>query len=253
MPILEVWRVVMMPPLPLILILRGDILMNELVVVKGNELFTDSMVISEGACIEHESVMRMIDKYNSRLSRLGKIRFTDLKSGNSQGGRPTRIAELNEPQSTFLLTLLKNTEPVVDFKFKLTQEFFRMRQFIIERQSSEWQQARLTGKQVRKDETDIILTKLIPLAEFQGSQNAGKLYMTYSKLVNSTLGIEAGKRDNLPLSYIDAIKFLERAIENIISIEVDKGTHYKEIYQVCKVKCQIIKDLAFLPSLKMIG
>ncbi|HHY28093.1 MAG TPA: hypothetical protein GX523_15360 [Desulfitobacterium dehalogenans] len=41
--------------------------------------------------------------------------------------------------------------------------------------------------------------------------------------------------------------------ENIISQEVDKGTYYKEIYQVCKAKCQIIKELAFLPSLKMIS
>jgi len=91
------------------------------------------------------------------------------------------------------------------------------------------------------------------LAESQGSKNSGKLFMSYSKLVNAMLGIESGQRENLPLSYIEAIKFLERAIENIISLEADKGTHYKEIYQVCKIKCQIIKDLAFLPLLKMIS
>lgn len=227
--------------------------MNELVNIKGNDLFTDSMKIALGAEIEHESVIRMIDKYDRKLSKLGKMKFTDLKSENPFGGRPTKIAELNEQQATFLLTLLKNTEPVVEFKFRLTQEFFRMRQFILERQTAEWSQARLTGKSVRRDETDIILTKLIPLAESQGSQNAKKLYMTYSKLVNSILGIEAGRRENLPLVYIDAIKFLERAIENIISIEADKGANYKEIYQTCKVKCQIIKDLAFLPSLKKIS
>lgn len=227
--------------------------MNELVTLKGNTLFTDSLQIAYGAQIEHESVTRMIEKYKQKLSRLGKVRFSDLKSGNSTGGRPIKIAELNEQQATFLLTLLKNTEPVVDFKFKLTQEFYRMRQFLFEKQTAEWKQARLTGKQVRREETDIILTKLIPLAESQGSHHAGKLYLTYSKLVNSMLGIEAGQRENLPLAYIEAIKFLERAIENIISIEVDKGTHYKEIYQVCKAKCQIIKDLAFLPSLKLIS
>lgn len=116
-----------------------------------------------------------------------------------------------------------------------------------------WQQSRLSGKHTRKEETDIIMTKLIPHAEAQGSKNAGKLYMTYSKLVNSTLEIEAGQRDNLPLAYVDAIRFLERAIENIISNEVDKGTHYKEIYQVCKAKCQIIKELAFLPDIKLLS
>lgn len=227
--------------------------MNELVILKGNDLFTDSQKIAFGAKLEHESVIRMVEKYSGKLSRLGRIRFSDFKSGNSLGGRPVKIAELNEQQATFLLTLLKNTEPVVEFKFKLTQEFFRMRQFLLEKQTAEWHQARLTGKKVRREETDVILTKLIPLAESQGSKNAGKLYLAYSKLVNSTLGIEAGQRGNLPLPYIEAIKFLERAIENIISLEVDKGSNYKEIYQVCKVKCQIVKDLAFLPSLKMIS
>jgi len=227
--------------------------MNKLVIVKGDDLFTDSLIIAEGAEIEHESVMRMIEKYKSKLNMLGKIKFSDLKSDNPLGGRPIKIAQLNEQQATFLLTLLRNTEPVVDFKFKLTQEFYRMRKFILERQTAQWQQSRLTGKQVRRDETDIILEKLIPHAEAQGSKNAEKLYMVYSKLVNNILGIEAGQRDNLPLAYIDAIRFLENAIENIISIEVDKGTYYKEIYQICKAKCQIIKELAFLPSLKLIS
>ncbi len=224
--------------------------MNELVVVKGNDLFTDSFSIAYGADIEHESVMSMINKYRGDIGYFGNIKSSDFKS---EHGQTLKYYVLNEQQATFLLTLLRNSRPVVEFKKKLTQEFFRMRQFILERQTAEWRHSRLTGKKVRKDETDIILTKLIPLAESQGSQSAGKLYMAYSKLVNSTLSIKAGQRDNLPLAYVDAIRFLERAIENIISIEVDKGTHYKEIYQVCKAKCQIIKDLAFLPQLKLIS
>jgi hypothetical protein len=146
---------------------------------------------------------------------------------------------------------MDNSEKVIEFKKALAVEFIKMKNFILQRKSAEWQQSRLTGKQVRREETDIILEKLIPHAESQGSKNAGKLYMTYSKLVNATLNIEAGQRDKLPLSYIDAIRFLERAIENIISLEVDKDTYYKEIYQVCKAKCGIIKDLAFLPTLQL--
>ena len=151
------------------------------------------------------------------------------------------------------MTLLRNSRPVVEFKKRLTREFNRMRRFILEKQTAEWQQSRLTGKQIRHEETDVILTKLIPLAESQGSKNAGKLYMAYSKLVNAVLDIKAGERENLPVPYVDAIRFLENAISNIISIEVDKGTDYKEIYQICKAKCLIIKELAFLPSLKQIG
>lgn len=224
--------------------------MNELVVIKGNNIFTDSLVIANETGYDHAIIQRKIRDFIDEFEQLGKVGFENrpLPSGQKQ-----KIYYLSEPQASFLLTMLDNRDKVRLFKLALVKEFYRMRRFILERQTAEWQQSRLTGKKVRRDETDIILTKLIPLAESQGSKNAGKLYMNYSKLVNATLGIEAGKRDNLPLAYIDAIKFLERAIENIISMEVDKSTHYKEIYQVCKAKCQIIKDLAFLPSLKMIS
>lgn len=222
--------------------------MNSLVTLKGNELFTDSLTIAKETDNAHESVCALVGKYENKFKLLGKIEYSYyLKSGSlkSEG----KLILLNEMQATFLITLLRNSNKVLNFKLTLVKEFYRMRRFILERQTAEWQQSRITGKKVRKDETDMILTKLIPLAESQGSPNAGKLYMTYSKLVNLTLGIVAGQRDNLPLAYVDAIRFLERAIENIISIEVDKGTHYKEIYQVCKAKCQIIKDLSFLPQL----
>jgi phage regulator Rha-like protein len=222
--------------------------MNKLVTVKGNEIYTNSLIIAEGVSRQHDSVTKSIKRYFDHIEELGKVRLTVQPSDSGQN---QNVYFLNETQAVFLLTLMDNSPRVIDFKKKLAIEFVNMRRFILEKQTAEWQQSRLTGKQVRREETDIILEKLIPHAESQGSQNAGKLYMTYSKLVNSTLNIESGKRDNLPLTYIDAIKFLENAIENIISLEVDKGTHYKEIYQVCKAKCQIIKELAFLPRLQL--
>lgn len=228
--------------------------MNDLVISKNDEVYTNSWVIAENIERDHSSITRAIQRYEKDLTELGNLNFSSTGSrGKDTRGQERKIYELNEQQAIFLMTLLDNSPIVLDFKKRLACEFVKMRRFILEKQSAEWQQSRLTGKKVRRDETDIILTKLIPHAEAQGSKNVGKLYMTYSKLVNSTLGIESGQRDNLPLAYVDAIKFLERAIENIISIEVDKGTYYKEIYQICKAKCQIIKDLAFLPSIKQIG
>lgn len=222
--------------------------MNELVKIKKNDLFTDSVVVATETGYEHAVIQRKIRDYRCEFEQLGKLSFHDRPL---ESGQKLKVYELNEPQTSYLLTLLDNRDKVRLFKLAIVKEFYRMRTFILERQSAEWQQSRLSGKQVRKEETDVILTKLIPHAESQGSKNAGKLYMTYSKLVNATLGIEAGQRDKLPLSYVDAIRFLERAIENIISIEVDKGAYYKEIYQVCKVKCGIIKELAFLPNLQL--
>ena len=231
--------------------MRGEKTMNEIVKVKNNDIFTDSLIISSGTGIEHRKLKNTIRKYEDRLKKFGIL--SAPHQAESTGGRPEEFYILNEQQATFLMTLLKNTDIVVDFKMKLVKEFYRMREFIREKQSAEWQQARITGKLIRQDETDIILTKLIPLAESQGSKHPEKLYLNYSKLVNSILGIGSRQRDNLPLVYIETIKFLERAIENIISIEVDKSTYYKEIYQICKAKCQMIKELSFLPTMKLIA
>jgi phage regulator Rha-like protein len=229
------------------------VFMNELVLVKGNNIFTDSLVVSEGTNNTHRAIRILIDRYKSKFESIGRLSFKMTPLQTKGGVQNQKIYHLNEQQATFLMTLLRNNDLVVDFKLKLTKEFYRMRQFILEKQSAEWKQSRLTGKQIRKDETDSILTKLIPLAESQGSKNSGELYRVYSKLVNKTLDIMGMERSNLSAAYIDAIKFLERAIENIISLEADKGTYYKEIFQICKAKCQIIKDLAFLPSIKQIG
>jgi phage regulator Rha-like protein len=224
--------------------------MNELVKVKGNDIFTDSLVIAEGVGRKHDSITKAVKRYSKHLKEIGKV---GLEVRASESGQNQNVYILNETQAVFLLTLMDNSPKVIDFKKRLAVEFVHMRHFIIEKQSAEWQQSRLTGKQVRHEETDVILTKLIPLAEKQGSKNAGKLFLTYSKLVNLVLGIEAGQRDNLPTPYVDAIRFLENAISNIVSIEVDKETYYKEIYQICKAKCFIVKELAFLPSIKQIG
>ncbi|WP_458788380.1 Rha family transcriptional regulator, partial [Vallitalea sediminicola] len=61
--------------------------MNELDKIKNDEIFTDSMIIADGTNNEHESIVRLIDNYTPELEELGKIEFTDLKSGKR--GRPS--------------------------------------------------------------------------------------------------------------------------------------------------------------------
>ena len=241
--------------------------MNELIdlglVLRQEKVLVSSRVIAERFRKDHADVLKRIHGYDRGEKHINGILDDFEPSVNTLGYFiPSEYKDAKgESRTEYLLTrdgfsLLAmgfTGKEALSWKIKYIKAFNTMEAFIREKMSADWQQARLTGKQVRRDETDIILTKLIPLAEVQGSKNAEKLYMAYSKLVNATLGIEAGQRDNLPMSYVDAIKFLERAIENIISLEVDNGTDYKEIYQIVKVKCRIIKELAFLPSLKLIS
>jgi phage regulator Rha-like protein len=231
--------------------------MNDLVKIKRidgtEEIFTDSLIIAKGTENQHDSILSLISKYKSEFSQLGNIRFTDLKSENSKGGRPIKLFLLNEIQATFLMTLLRNNKVVVRFKLALTKEFYRMRELIREKLSSEWQETRIKGKMARRDETDVIMNKLIPLAILQGSKNAGKLYMTYSKLVNDCVGIPAKSRDKATKRVLDVIYNLENLIEHVISEEVEKGTYYKDIYQICKGKCRLLAELSYLPEQRLIA
>jgi Rha family phage regulatory protein len=206
--------------------------MNKLIelglVTRQEKVLVSSRVIAERFEKRHDNV---INKIESTIKNW--MNDTDLKNKVSQyfvassykdaSGKNNKEYLLSRDGFSYIVMGLTGRD--ADYwKIRYIEAFNTMEAFIREKMSADWQQARLTGKQVRRDETDIILTKLIPLAESQGSKNAGKLYMTYSKLVNTTLMIEADQRNYLPQAYVDAIKFLERAIENIISQEVDKGT-----------------------------
>ncbi len=95
-----------------------------------------------------------------------------------------------------------------------------------------------------------MIANLIEYSESQGSRNMRqKAYMTYSKLVNSLVGIDAGQRDSVPFKTISTIMFLEDMILHTIKEEIAKGTHYKQIYKVCKDNGEQIMKFAYLPRL----
>lgn len=219
---------------------RGN--MNDLVYLKRNDAFTDSMVIAEGTKNQHHTITRILRKYPKDF---GKMEFMDLKSINPKGGRPTKVYLLNEEQATLLITYLDNTEVVREFKKKLVHQFFEMRKFIAEKQTTTWLETRQQGKLTRKAETDVI-QKLVEYAESQGSGHADMLYMTYSKLANKYAGVD--KRDNATVMQLNNLSLMEHIILNVIQNGITAGMYYKEIYKASKARLESMKDIAFLES-----
>lgn len=214
--------------------------MNELVSLKGNEVFTNSLIISEGTKVAHRYIKEQLRKYENRFKTFGLLVACATES---TGGRPEEYYQLNEEQATFLITLLKNTDAVLDFKMELVRQFYAMRKFILEKQSNEWITTRYQGKLTRKTETDTI-KNLVEYAENQGSEHADKLYITYSKLANKIAGIE--KRDQATISQLNNLSLIENIILHVIDAGIMSDLHYKEIYQDCKKRLEIFKDLAYL-------
>lgn len=220
--------------------------MYELVEVRDNEIFTTSKVIAEGTNNKHNSVQAIIQKYERNLSHFGSVRFEmRARKRENIGGVSEKIYLLNEQQATFLMTLMRNdgvNGVVVEFKARLVEEFFRMREYIRQRQSGEWQQTRIENKQNRLKETDVIKL-LAEYAEEQGSKNPDKLYMVYTKLAKT---VASGDRDDMSITDLNNITLTENIILQTIRIDMAMGMHYKDIYKDCKERIERFAEIAYL-------
>lgn len=229
---------------------------------KGEKVLVSSRVIAECFDKKHNSVLKAIDGENRNGLHIdGLIDGIIQSSGNPLGyfveskykdakGKMRR--EYCLTRDGFSLLVMGFTgQKALAWKLKYIEAFNQMEAFIREKLSTEWKETRIKGKFARREETDIIMTKLIPLAISQGSQHAGKLYMTYSKLVNECVGIPAKSREKVTQRVLDVIFNLENLIEHVISEEADKGTYYKDIYQICKGKCRLLIELSYLPQKKL--
>ena len=206
--------------------------MTELVILQGKNIFTNSLIIAEGTENEHRSIIRLIQRYEEKLNRWGKVQFTDLKSTNPLGGRPTTVAFLNEQQATFLITLLRNSDVVLDFKSELVDQFYKMREILLQKQNAEWLEVRGAVKDSYKSLSETIQTVLIPLAREQGSTAPDRVFfMNYAKSINKRLGIKSKSRDKLPVGKLyEAEKMQSMANVSIRGLAA-KGENYHKIYK----------------------
>ncbi len=88
------------------------------------EPYTTSEIIAECAGVKHHAVQEHIRKNVERLERFGKVAF---KMRPLPSGQQAKDYILNEQQATLLITFLKNTEQVANFKENLVKAFFEMR------------------------------------------------------------------------------------------------------------------------------
>lgn len=217
--------------------------MNELVYLKADEAFTDSLVIANGTNNQHSTVTKTIKRYRKDFENFGSLRFSDSVSKNPKGGRPSRVYILNEQQATLLVTYLGNSEIVRKFKVELVRQFFEMRKFIAERHTQEWIETRKQGKLTRKAETDVI-QELIGYAKEQGSEHADMLYMTYSKLANAMCGVKG--RDKATVLQLNNLNIFENLILQMIRSGIEADMNYKDIYKECKNRCLQAKQIAMI-------
>lgn len=115
------------------------------------ELFTTSDIIAEHTGHSYRSIHRTIENQVERLERFGRVRFEFTPFETKGGIQSHKLYYLNEQQATLLITFLKNTSIVADFKVELVRQFYSMRQELSRRK-----ELRTEGKPIRRSLTDAL-------------------------------------------------------------------------------------------------
>lgn len=209
--------------------------------LSSGEPFTTSEIIAEHTGIEHRKLKTVIRSHLKEFEGLGisasyqaennvrkrDVLAFDVPKSNGRG-RPEKVYRLNEPQATFLITLLKNTPVVVEFKQELVRQFFLMREELSKRQL-----ARIEYKPIRRELTDAI-QEHVP-----GNTWAFKQFtdLAYKKALGKTA--TQIRKERGVISKTPAVDFLTSSeldsvtkSTNSIVVLLDAGLDYQEIKEI---------------------
>ncbi len=103
---------------------------NLTVIERESVLVVDSRLVASSLVIADENLLATVDKYKERIKpEFGKIAFQPRFSDCC---KPGRFAWLTEDRATFLMTLSRNTDEVVQCKLELLEAFFKAKRVIKE-------------------------------------------------------------------------------------------------------------------------
>ena len=90
---------------------------------------TSTRIIAEKLDKRYNDVLALAKTHKAILNRFGDLPFETEDIKNSRdASHKTEVAYLNEQQATFLITCMKNSEKVLEFKYELVKAFFAMRE-----------------------------------------------------------------------------------------------------------------------------
>lgn len=201
--------------------------MNNLVYLSPNtkEPFTTSEVIATCVGVHHHTVTRLIQQHEIDFEEFGILRF-QIEEIRGRG-QPKKTYHLNEQQATLLMTYLRNTPVVREFKKELVRQFFAMREEL-----QAVREVKAERKVIRAEMTDAIRAlPESPHKRFKYAQYSNLAYMAALGKSARQLRQErgAGKKatasDYLTADEIAAVT----AMENRIAVLLEVGMDYRQI------------------------
>ena len=99
---------------------------TQLVCIENGEAVTTTLAIAEGTEVEHASIIKLVRNYLSDLEEFGRVRFQIAPFKTAGGVQRREVARLNEQHATLIMTYMKNSEIVREFKKRLVKAFYQM-------------------------------------------------------------------------------------------------------------------------------
>ena len=216
--------------------------MHELVYLNNNEAVCDSLLVAEKFEKRHADVIRAIENLKKNDSTQNCVQCFKSTFYKDDTGKQNKMYQMNRDGFTFLVMGFTGKK-ANEWKWNYINAFNTMESILREKSTSLWLETRQQGKLTRNSETDTI-KQLVEYAKSQGSEHADKLYMTYSKLANKMVGIK--KRDEATVAQLNNLSLIENIILNCIQNGIIAEKNYKAIYQDCKRRLEMLKDIAYL-------
>lgn len=101
---------------------------KELVKIENDEIITYSSTIADGTNVQHKNVLELVRTYINDLEEFGRVAFETQSFETSGGSQKREVALLNERQATLIMTYMRNSEIVREFKKRLVKAFYELSQ-----------------------------------------------------------------------------------------------------------------------------
>lgn len=212
---------------------------------------TTSLQIAETFGKKHSHVLRSVDEMDCsedfRRSNFGLASYLDKQ------GKERPMYYVSRDGFTFLAMGFRG-EKSAAFKEAYICQFNRMEKKLSQRHDPFWKEARSQGKQIRRQETDVI-QEFVGYAKVQGSQNAHWYYRNLTDLAYRVLDLQDYNhpiRDLLTPQQSAALTLIEHSISETIRAAMAAGLHYKSIYRAATVR---VMELAIIltPAVRLLA
>jgi len=221
------------------------------VIIDKRRATTTSLQVAKIFNKKHDNVLRDIEKLDVSEA-FNRLNFEAITYHDSRN-REQKMYQICKDGFVFLVMGYRG-QAAAQFKEAYIQEFNRREKEITSlrviarnnHQDAEWIEKREAGKPIRRIETDSI-QRFVEYAIGQGSQNAKRYYLLFSKLANVLMFDMQTKavntRDVCNVNQIGSLKVVDTIITRALEEDMAADVPYKTIYQNVKGKVQQFAEL----------